>query len=176
MTFPGRSLSFYGISETVLLALVVAASYPVGVGLNFLARFVKPANQRCAIDLANDQEYEHIKKAVEAFFHIGATPDSWRYCYGIVVKHGYSVNVDLFGRLDIFCRSIMTSGAIVFLVATALKLVGQFAWTTNTLWSVLLASAAIFMTFLFSARAYSRAFVSAIYEAFYSWYVDTKLP
>lgn len=109
-------------------------------------------------------------------FQLPAGSDSWRYCYGIVAKHGYSVNVELFSRLDIFCRAMMTGSGITFLASLGLWGLGRLAGGTETLPWILIASGAMFIIFLYSARTYSKAFVGAIHEGFYSWYVDTKGP
>jgi hypothetical protein len=109
-------------------------------------------------------------------FQIAAGKDSWRYCYGIVAKHGYSVNVELFSRLDIFCRAMMTGSAIVFIACSALWVFGRLVGGTGTWPWILAASASMFIIFLLSARTYSKAFVGAIYEGFYSWYVDKPVP
>jgi hypothetical protein len=172
--YPGRTPSIYGLSDVMLAILVLAVSYPVGVGLNYVARFVRPANQRGTINPATDPRLKHIKDAFEAFFNIPADAEAWRYCYGIVVKHGYSVNVQLFAQLDIFCRSIMAGSGIVVGATLASKLVNPSRWDPLSLGATLAVASASFVIFLLSARTYSRAFVSAIFEGFYSWVRDSQ--
>jgi hypothetical protein len=173
---PALLVTQAGTNEVVQILFVLGISYPVGVSLNFLARIVGPANQRTAIDLASDPALNAIKTAFETVFAMAAGKESWRYCYGIVAKHGYSVNVELFSRLDIFCRAMMTGSAITFVACIALWIAGHLAGGTYYLSWMLVASGSMSLVFLFSARTYSKAFVGAIYEGFYSWYVDTKLP
>jgi len=141
-----------------------------------LASLIPWANRRDAINLATDADRQAVHDAFRAVFQMAADAGSWRYCYGIVAKHGYAVNSELFSRLDIFCRAMMTASAITFLVSVTLWLVGRFEWSGQALLWILAGSALGFVVFLKSARTYSRAFVGAIYEGFYSWYVDAKLP
>jgi hypothetical protein len=175
MIWPDSPLSDRGANEVVLILFVLAVSYPVGVSLNFLARLIPWANCRSKVDLVGDANLTHIKDAHEAFFQIDASEDSWSYCYGIVAKHGYSVNMELFSRLDIFCRSMMAGSAIIFLAAIALALLRLFEGSNVQLALAVVCSAVAFLTFLVAARTYSRAFVRAIYQGFYSWYADHKL-
>lgn len=163
------------MGEAVLVLFVLAISYPIGVALNFLAQIVGWANCRSKVDLVNDAELKHIKEAVQAFFKIDAGTNSWSYCYGIVAKHGYSVNMELFSRLDIFCRSMMAGSALILLTTLGLKVAGQFQGSGSQLVLTIGLSATAFCVFLIAARTYSRAFVEAIYEGFYSWYADAKL-
>jgi hypothetical protein len=172
--FPTSPPKVYGLDGVMLAILVLAVSYPLGVGLNFLARFVRPANQRSASDPATDPRLRHIKDSFEAFFGILADDQAWRYCYGIVVKHGYSVNVQLFAQLDIFCRSMMAGSGIVVFVSIASRVLSPGRWDTVSFAATVSVSAASFVIFLFSARTYSRAFVGAIYEGFYSWLCESK--
>lgn len=172
VTLPNEASAAYAKANLTFIAFQLGSAYPVGVALNYLARFVRPANLRSSVDLASDPEHDHVRKAVEAVFKIPATPDSWRYCYGIVAKHGYSVNVTLFAQLDIFCRSMMTASLLVAVWTAVVWVTGRMQLPAHYGAALVTVSGIFFLIFLFSARTYSRAFVSAIYEGFYTWHVD----
>ena len=163
------------MNEIVSVLFALAVSYPVGVALNLLARVVPIANRRSKVDLEGDPDFAAVKTSFETFFQISAGPNSWSYCYGIVAKHGYAVNVELFARLDIFSRSMMAASALVFLSTAAGAAFGRVLMTGPLVPLVPVAALVSFCIFLRAAQIYSVAFVRAIYEGFYSWYVDTRL-
>ncbi|MEA3040673.1 MAG: hypothetical protein QOC65_162, partial [Sphingomonadales bacterium] len=53
-----------GSNDLVTTLFCVVVAYPVGVALNFLARFVGWANQRSSVDIASDPALRHVKDAV----------------------------------------------------------------------------------------------------------------
>lgn len=168
--FPMRGPDDYQANAAIIGSVVVLVAYPLGVGLNFLGNLVRWSNARSKVDPVN--QYADCKEAF-AFLRLPINNDLWRYCYGIVAKHGYSANVDLFAKLEIFSRSVMAGSLIVSIeILVAMQAFGK--WTDWHHWASLAIAVISALTFLFAARRYGQSFIKSIYEAFYSWYIDDK--
>ena len=157
-------------SEFLIGAIVFSLSYGLGVALNILGGFIPFSKFRTYWDHGRRPD-NAVSDAISSFFNIEADDDSWKYCYGICQKTGYSVNVELFRRLEIFCRTTFAA-FLILSVAYAAHLI-LFGFNVF-LFCMLLANIVSAFLFLFGARIYSQAFVGAIYQGFYTWYVVHK--
>ncbi len=158
-------------------ALFLAISYTLGVTFNIIAGsfarldhlFVDQRDDRMD-DHSNgkkDQTQIAIEKAIKTTFDVDANPDSWRLCYGIAHKTQFGANIETFGRINIFCRSMMVSFAVILTLLAMSNIIIPFK---NISLIYIVFSIIMFFVFLAGSRIYSRAFSSAIYESFYTWY------
>lgn len=160
------------------IALLFALSYALGVLFNVAAGLVpyidlkyKPLNEDDEPDTFDGLRVLKIKDAVKDVFDLDCENSAWRLCYGIAHRTDYSPNIELFAKLNVFCRSMMIATLLITLIAI-LEAISLRCFET-----ALLAGFCLIGTYMFAlgARLYSQSFASAIYEAFYSWYVHERL-
>lgn len=164
-------------SKFLVSSIFLALSYSLGVVFNVMADFIKHADKRY-IPLNEDNEEESyglkllaIKAAVEDTFKLEWSDASWRLCYGIAHKTEYSPNIELFAKLNIFCRSMMVSMAFIT-AALIIKMIHEGSVAPYCSFTIL--TSLFSFSFFKGAQLYSKSFSSAIYESFFSWYTHEK--
>lgn len=163
-------------SSPFAYAAFLAGAYALGVALNSLAGYIRIKGYRQYWSSAPSEMEQAVHKAILEHFGIYPDDNSWRLCYGTVIKHGYGSNTQLFLGLDIFCRAMtitsMLAGVFfLFALSTALRSSGTvFPWTVCSATAFALA-----WLFCRGTRNYSQAFVGSIYKGFFSWLCDERL-
>jgi hypothetical protein len=163
-------------SSPFAYAALLAGAYALGVALNSLGGYIRIKGYRKYWSSAPSEMEQAIHEAILEHFGIHPDDNSWRLCYGTVIKHGYGSNTQLFLGLDIFCRAMtvtsMLSG-MLFLVA----LCGALRSSAAVLPWIVCSATALALTWLFcrGTRTYSQAFVGSIYEGFFSWLCDERV-
>jgi hypothetical protein len=163
-------------SSPFAYAAFLAGAYALGVALNSLGGYMRIRGYRQYWSSAPSEMEQAVHKAIHEHFGIHPDENSWRLCYGTVIKHGYGSNTQLFLGLDIFCRAMAVTSAlaaVVFLFALSLALRSS----ANVFpWAICCATAfALAWLFWRGMRNYSQAFVGSIYEGFLSWLCDERL-
>jgi hypothetical protein len=158
--------------KVVVSIVVFCFSYSIGTAFNIVSTFVtgkipslferKDYFQRSA------SHVPIIHAAVADYFKIVPGKESWKLCYGICHKNGYTVKTELFSRLFVFCKSLTVCFFIVLIThILAICISISISWQDFFITVGLFLACIIFVS---GSRTYSRAFTSSIYEGFYSYY------
>lgn len=185
---PGWGVENFGALIPIISFVTLISAYSVGVIINSVPseKFIL-GYRGYGSSKGSDETECAIRSAVEKTYKIRFTNDSWRLCYGTCVKNGLSANVHLFLGLEIFCRSMMVASAFFSAsLILAMMFGSQNPHINNQPACVLFFALGVAQVcagaFYLGARKYSRVFVSAIYQGFYSWYCErnwlqqTELP
>ncbi len=162
-------------SPPLAYAAFLAGSYALGVAVNSLAGFIRIKGYRRYWSDNPSAMESAVRSSIETHFRLAADDQTWRICYGTVVKQGYGANTQLFLGLEVFCRAMTVASLLavtVFLGAAGVA----FAESFSAMSYLAFAAAASALTFLFhqGARIYSQAFVGSIYEGFFNWWCDAR--
>jgi len=176
--FSNTIIPVYDIASNGFLsaAIFIALSYAIGVLCNIIAEFFPFLDNRAeALDedkYKDIDKFEKIKVAFSDVFDVEWSEHAWRLCYGITHHTDYSSNIELFAKLNNFCRSTLVSwlGVFVFVFINAML---EGNWSVKV-WYLVLLAVGIFL-FGKGARQFSGSFSSAIYESFYTWYIHKKI-
>lgn len=151
-------------SQFATFTVFALLSYVFGLITNIISGLVPK------LDLRSDDHSEILdQRVLEAyldFFGKEYDATAWKWCYGIVVKHGYAINTDFFQGVYVFCSSI-------FVALAALVPLYLWAWIYRDI-SVLAIIGILFAAWAFfrGSQKYSKLFALSILEAFYSYWVE----
>lgn len=141
-------------------------SYVFGLIANILSGLLP------GLDIRGEDHSEFLNLRVvseyEDFFGKKYDGTAWKWCYGIVTKHGYAVNTDFFLGVFVFCSSVFTS-----LLCIVPLLVYSWLVNNSPFYPVIVVLAAC-LAFWKGSRKYSRVFSISILEAFYSYKMDNR--
>ena len=163
------------VSSPLIYAAFLACSYALGVSLNSLSDVVKIKGYRTYWSTEPSAMERAVRHAFEAHFGIPPDNNSWRLCFGTVIKQGYGANTQLFLGLEVFCRAMFVACSLAsasFIGAFALAWERGSPFVSLLIWTVFLLA----FSYLFrrGAKNYSQAFVGSIYEGFFNWVCDEK--
>ena len=161
-------LSYFAAGDAKFIVSVVAFcfAYAAGTALNIVGSFLKLDNKNYWN--GDDKHIAKIREAVQEYFKTETTERSWKLCYGVCHKNGYTVKSELFSRLNVFCRSMALCLLLLVLLATCIMVTNR-TLSAKYIWVFwLLGTGALI--FAYGARLYSRAFIGSIYEGFNSYY------
>jgi len=162
----------------IIVSVFLASSYALGVLFNIVADLIPGIDKRYVkydediVEVSYGLKLIEIKRAIKNVFNIEWTDSAWRLCYGIAHKTSYSPNIELFAKLNIFCRSMLVSTILLnAAVVCSMIIYNQVIPFLPSFITLFIIS----VLFRKGSRLYSQAFSSAVYEAFYTWYCHQRI-
>ena len=160
----GALISDGETSQFATFTVFALLSYVFGLIANIISGLVP------RLDTRNDDHSkilsQRVVDAYAEFFKHEYDTSAWKWCYGIVVKHGYAVNTNFFQGVYVFCSSMFVSLAILVPIYI-------WAWYFKdfSVLPVFIIPAAA-LAFARGSQKYSRLFALSILEAFYSYWIE----